>query len=217
VLGGLACKCDAVPPHLRFSESMMFSITILARVAAFGVLCVLPACVVYRYMPPQGETSPELRRYADSLSTVREAEMAALLTGSAQRRPRLTWNPILAKVARERAWDMATRGYFSHVNPDGVGPNTLVERAGYRLPAAYDHGLAGNNIESAAEGYASAAAAWRHWMASGRHRAHLLGTGANFDRQTEFGIGYAMRPGSRFVSYWVVLIAEPAPAVSSGR
>jgi uncharacterized protein YkwD len=180
------------------------------------VICALPACVVYRYVPPRGETSPELRRYADSLSTVREAELAALLTGSAQRRPRLTWNPILAKVARERAWDMATRGYFNHVNPDGVGPNTLVERAGYRLPPEYDHRLAGNNIESAAEGYASAAAAWRHWMSSGEHRAHLLGTGVNFDRQMEFGIGYAMRPGSRSGSYWVVLIAQPAQVDSVG-
>jgi uncharacterized protein YkwD len=76
--------------------------------------------------------------------------------------------------------------------------------------------LTGNNIESAAEGHASAAAAWRHWMNSSRHRAHLLGTGVNFDQQTEFGVGYAMRPGSRFVSYWVVLIAEPAKGDSIG-
>ena len=104
---------------------------------------------------------------------------------------------------------MATRGYFAHVTPEGVGTNTLVERAGYVLPARYDHSLAGNNIESAAEGYASAAAAWRHWMGSPRHRAHLLGLEPWSRAQTEFGIGYALRPGSRSGAYWVVLIAEP--------
>jgi uncharacterized protein YkwD len=100
----------------------MKRLPIMDRRLAALCLPLLSGCVVYRYVPPRGETSPELRRYADSLSTAREAEMAALLTGSAQRRPRLTWNPVLAKVARERAWDMAVRGYFSHVNPDGVGP-----------------------------------------------------------------------------------------------
>jgi uncharacterized protein YkwD len=107
---------------------------------------------------------------------------------------------------------MAVRGYFSHVNPDGLGANTLVTRAGYRLPDNYDHSLAGNNIESAAEGYASAATAWRHWMGSPHHRSHLLGLNAQQREQSEFGIGYVLRPGSRFGSYWVVLIARPAPA-----
>lgn len=182
----------------------------LARVFVIVAVCAVPACVVYRNMPGPPAT-PEFRHRADSLSTVREGELAALLTGDrGQRRPRLVWNPILARVARERAWDMAVRGYFSHVNPDGLGANTLVERAGYRLPTAYDHRPAGNNIESAAEGYASPGTAWRHWMASPHHRAHLLGLNAEFQQQTEFGIGYALRPGSKFGSYWVVLIARPA-------
>ncbi|MFL5538473.1 MAG: CAP domain-containing protein [Longimicrobiaceae bacterium] len=153
---------------------------------------------------------PELRRWADSVAAVREGELAEILTHDpGQRRPRLAWNPILAKVARERAWDMAVRGYFAHVTPEGIGPNTLVERAGYVLPAAYDHALSGNNIESAAQGYASARAAWRHWMGSPPHRAHLLGLDPEQRRQSEFGIGYAQRPGDRFGAYWVVLIAEP--------
>lgn len=179
---------------------------------ALAACAALPACMVYRNMPERGEPSPGMRRYADSLSTVRERELAEILTHDrGQRRAHLTWNPVLAQVARARARDMAVRGYFAHVTPEGIGTNTLVERAGYHLPATYDHSLAGNNIESAAEGYASAAAAWRHWMASPHHRAHLLGLDPQFRAQTEFGIGYVLRPGSRFGSYWVVLIAEPAP------
>jgi len=172
-------------------------------------MAALPACIVQYQVPVvRGEAAPEVRRDGDSLADAREREMAAILTGSAeQRRPRLAWNAILAQVARERARDMAARGYFAHVAPEGLGANTLVERAGFALPAAYDHALAGNNIESAAEGYDSAAAAWRDWMGSPHHRAHLLGLEPQFSAQSEFGIGFAQRPGGRV--YWVVLIAEP--------
>lgn len=182
------------------------------RPALVAAVLLLAGCMVSvsRPVEPRGETRQAPSRSADSVATAREGEMAALLTGDpGQRRPRLTWNPILARVARERARDMAARGYFAHVTPEGVGPNTLVERAGYVLPAAYDHRLAGNNIESAAEGYASAEAAWRWWMGSPRHRSHLLAIEAEQRKQSEFGIGFALRPGSRSGAYWVVLIAEP--------
>jgi len=184
----------------------------LRGAAALGILLLPAGCMVSmsRTVEVRAEMRPAVRRWADSLSTEREREMAALLTGDpGQRRPRLTWNPILAKVARERAWDMAIRGYFAHVTPEGVGPNTLVERAGYVLPAAYDHALSGNNIETAAKGYASARTAWRHWMGSAAHRSHLLGLDPEQRKQSEFGIGYAQRPGNRFDAFWVVLIAEP--------
>ena len=188
---------------------ILLILTLAASAAVSG-------CTVYRNMPERGEPSPEMRRYADSLSAVREQELAEILTHDrGQQRAHLTWNPVLAQVARQRARDMAVRGYFAHVTPEGIGTNTLVERAGYHLPSTYDHSLAGNNIESAAEGYASAAAAWRHWMGSPHHRAHLLGLAPEFRTQTEFGIGYVLRPGSKFGSYWVVLIARPATADSA--
>lgn len=186
---------------------------ILLRPALAATSLLLTGCMVSvsRPVEPRGETRPAPSRWADSVAAAREREMAELLTGDpGQRRPRLSWNPILARVARERARDMATRGYFAHVTPEGVGPNTLAERAGYVLPAAYDHRLAGNNIESAAEGYETAEAAWRRWMGSPRHRSHLLGIEAEQRKQSEFGIGFALRPGSRrSEAYWVVLIAEP--------
>ena len=126
-----------------------------------------------------------------------------------QRRGSLTRSPILARVARQKAIDMGRRGYFAHVDPDGLGANTLVERAGYRLPANYDHSRGGNNIESLGVGYTTPEAAWRRWMGSQAHRRHLMGQDSQFVRQTEYGIGYASVPGSRRVHYWVVLIAEP--------
>jgi uncharacterized protein YkwD len=182
--------------------------------ALLAATLLLGGCVVYRHVPQrEAYTTPQMR-WSDSVSAVREAELVAILTGAQQRRT-LARNAVLDSVARQRAWDMALRGYFRHVNPEGLGPNTLVERAGYRLPANYDHAPSGNNIESAAAGYRDARTAWRWFMGSDYHRTHLLGLNPLFAEQTEFGIGYAWRPNSRYGHYWVVLIARPADADAS--
>ncbi len=128
-----------------------------------------------------------------------------------QRRPSLTCHPILARVARERAEDMARRHYFSHVNPDGYGPNYLVRQAGYVLPSYYDTSPTANNIESIAAGYPTAEAVWNGWMNSSGHRTHLLGLHPFFAEQIEYGIGYAYDPTSPYVHYWVVITAKPGP------
>jgi uncharacterized protein YkwD len=130
-------------------------------------------------------------------------------TTSGQRRPFLVLDPLLEQVARAKAADLANRDYFDHTNPDGHGPNWLVEQAGYPLPAHYDHSPDGNNIESLAAGYASADDTWQSWMDSGGHRQHLLATHPFYAEQTHVGIGYVNRPGSRYTHYWVVLTAPP--------
>jgi uncharacterized protein YkwD len=180
---------------------------ILALVAA----AVAGGCVVYRHVPQEKPYTPAQLRWSDSISALHEAELARVLTTARdQQRATLTRNAVLDSVARRRAWDMALRGYFSHVNPDGLGANTLVEQAGYALPSTYDHAPSGNSIESIAAGYGDARTAWRFWMGSTHHRTHLLGLNPHFAEQREFGIGYAWRPNSRYGSYWVVLIARPA-------
>lgn len=181
-----------------------------SRLAALAAVFVASGCVVYMYTPPAGELTPGQRRWSDSVSALKEAELARILVqDGGQRRARLTRNPVLDSVARARAWDMALRNYFSHTNPDGLGPNRLAEAAGYRLPAAYDARPIGNDIEAAAAGYGSARQAWGWFMTSPPHRAHLLGLDARGVAQTEFGIGYAWRPQTRYGHYWVVLIARP--------
>lgn len=42
----------------------------------------------------------------------------------------LQWDDRLAEVAREHSLDMAQRGYFNHVSPDGSTPDVRVTRAG---------------------------------------------------------------------------------------
>ncbi len=148
---------------------------------------------------------------ACALST-QEAEVARyMLEHPEQQRPSLTCHPILARVARERAEDMARRGYFSHVTPEGYGPNYLVRQAGYVLPTYYDQRPDANNIESIAAGYPSANAVWNGWMSSSGHRTHLLGLIPFFAEQVEYGIGYAYDPNSPYIHYWVVITAKPGP------
>ena len=186
-------------------------VSLLRRLSATVAVLIASGCVVYRYAPPAGELTPAQNRWSDSVSTLREADLARIRVESGgQRHPRLARNPVLDSVARARAWDMAVRGYFDHVNPDGIGPNALVTAAGYRLPPEYDAQPAGNDIEAAAAGFGSARQAWSWFMRSPQHRTHLLGLDARSVAQTEFGIGYAWRPQSRYGHYWVVLIARPA-------
>lgn len=126
-----------------------------------------------------------------------------------QQRASLTYNAILARVARERARDMGQRNYFGHVNPDGIGANYLVTQAGYVLPDFYGSNKSSNNIESIAAGSETAEEAWSRWMNSTAHRTHLLGLTKFYAEQVEYGVGHAFAPDSRYKHYWVVITAKP--------
>jgi hypothetical protein len=140
-----------------------------------------------------------------------EAAIADLMVhASGQRRPFMVLDPILSKVARERAADMAQRGYFDHINPDGHGANYLVRKAGYVLPPNYPSD--GNNLESIAGGSPTASAAWDDWMHSPDHKTHLLGEQSFFAAQTSYGVGYYADPASEYRYYWVVITAPPMPS-----
>jgi uncharacterized protein YkwD len=140
-----------------------------------------------------------------------EQELANRLVadrGQHRNKNRMTLDPILTAVARARAQDMATRRYFSHVNPDGLGPNFLVCAAGYALPSGWG-GRSGNFIESIGAGHATAGEAWEAWMRSPMHRTHLLAQSSFYRDQTNFGIGSYSDPSSPFRRYWVIITAPP--------
>jgi hypothetical protein len=138
-----------------------------------------------------------------------EAALADLLVHDpGQTRGPMTLDPILSQVARERAADMANRGYFGHVNPDGQGPNALVAAAGYVLPAWWGNSPTDNFIESIAAGRSVAADTWADLMASTPHRTHLLAIDSFYRNQTSYGVGYATSPGN-YRYYWVIITAPP--------
>jgi len=126
-----------------------------------------------------------------------------------QRRVRLTFNPVLQRVARARAKDMAQRNYFSHTNPDGNGPNILLKRAGYRLPSWWGTARNANYIESISGGRSSARATYDGWMNSPGHKKHVLAESDFYAGQTVVAIGHYYDGRSTYRHYWVFLSAPP--------
>jgi hypothetical protein len=126
-----------------------------------------------------------------------------------QVRAELHCHPILARVARARAVDMANRRYFGHVNPDGHGPNFLVAAAGYALPDWYPDSPSANNLESIGAHFETPADVWDAWTGADGHRLHVLGADPFFAEQTEVGVGYYYDPDSEYGAYWVVITAPP--------
>ncbi|HSX05225.1 MAG TPA: CAP domain-containing protein [Candidatus Saccharimonadales bacterium] len=74
-------------------------------------------------------------------------------------------NPQLAAAAQAKANDMATRGYWSHVTPDGKQPWSFMTTAGYHYQEA------GENL---AYGFGSSDQVVAAWMNSAEHRANIL-------------------------------------------
>ncbi|NJK80781.1 MAG: hypothetical protein HC876_19960 [Chloroflexaceae bacterium] len=139
----------------------------------------------------------------------REAAIAEQMhTHPDQGRATMSCHPILEEVAREMAADMATRNYFDHINPEGLGPNELVRMAGYPLDSGYDTALAGNNIQSIGGGVGSPDTIWNAWMGSAIHKTHLLGQSDFYATQTDYGVGYYYAPESEYKHYWVVITAR---------
>jgi uncharacterized protein YkwD len=190
-----------------------------ARHCWIRLFIVLIALTLPGYVVAQSE-SPQAQETKIYIPTVfnqtpgchlspQEAELSAQLLGDpGQQRTTLTCNPILAAVARARATDMANRNYFDHTNPDGFGPNYLVQSAGYVLPSYYSQNQNGNNVESIAAGQQTTQDVWTGLMGSPSHRDHLLGQNTFYAEQIDYGIGYASKEGSTYVYYWVILTAK---------
>ncbi|MFL6097398.1 MAG: CAP domain-containing protein [Blastococcus sp.] len=100
----------------------------------------------------------------------------------------LTADPALADVARAHSADMRDRGFFDHVNPDGLDPFERAARAGLEAHA-----------ENIAYGQPDPAAVMESWMTSAGHRANIL----NCDL-TRLGVGVAQGAGG---PWWTQLFA----------
>lgn len=107
----------------------------------------------------------------------------------------LALNQYLTAAARAHSLDMATRGFFDHVNPDGQDPTARAQAAGYG-------GTAGENI---AGGYSTIDAVHLAWLQSVGHRKNVLSLYSNFDSSfhyDEFGPGLALNAGGAYDNYY---------------
>ncbi len=91
--------------------------------------------------------------------------------------PALKIDPLLQKAAQEKANDMAFKGYFAHVSPEGVTPWHWFSDVGYD----YEH--AGENL---AINFNDSALVEQAWMNSPTHKANIVNP-----TYTEIGIATA--------------------------
>jgi uncharacterized protein YkwD len=60
----------------------------------------------------------------------------------------LAWDDKLGDFARVHSEDMATRGYFKHVNPEGLTPMKRLEQGGYTKCRLVGENIHQNNLYS---------------------------------------------------------------------
>lgn len=105
----------------------------------------------------------------------------------------LAMNGRLRCAARNHSFDMATRNYFSHDTPEGVGPGARVDASGYQWSTW------GENI---AAGSPDAAGTMAQWMESDGHCSNIMDP-----NYTELGVGYA--PGGDYNHVWTQVFGAP--------
>jgi len=123
----------------------------------------------------------------------------------------LTWDTTLARLAQQKAEDMANRNYFSHQDKKGRGMNYYLWRANYPLPAHFSKKASDNGVESIVantegpDGFIQQLIVDQGVRNLG-HRKHLLGL-EHFKENTHIGIGIAYNPKSVYKYYCSILIA----------
>ncbi len=126
-----------------------------------------------------------------------EVYLASLVEAhEGQQRPSMNRHEVLNFIARKKAEDMAERGFFSHLDPEGYGPNFSAHQAGYALEFGNSPGS--NSIESIGVRHQNrlsenraAEIVFESWLESPGHRRHVLGEVAQFRDHVSFGVGYA--------------------------
>jgi len=126
----------------------------------------------------------------------------------------LIWNDTLAQVAEAKAFDLANRNYFDHVDPDGYGINYFIAESGYSLNPEWTVNKSDNNFESLAAGPPTGSEAIKKLVKDSRdpnrrHRKHLLGLDEWNGNVTDVGIGFSRCwSGCKFKTYVCVIIAK---------
>ncbi len=143
---------------------------------------------------------------SDSLCGLSQASQelaASIINHPKQQRRELNCNSQLAKLAQQRAKDLAVSG------PSDVTPNEFLIKNDFRIPNYYP--IHGNQVEAVAKG----TQAFEYLTQDTKHKQHVLGQGEFFSLQTEIGVGHHQDGNPDTPDQWVVFIAEPwqAPTI----
>jgi len=127
---------------------------------------------------------------------------------------KLVWNDTLAKVAEQRAKDMAKRNYFDHTDPDGYGPNYHINATGYTLNPEWLKKRNANNFESIGANHQTAVDCIKSFIIGKgspgyMHRKHVLGLDEWNGSLKDIGIAFVrVKKGATFKTYLCVIIAK---------
>ena len=171
-------------PHLLREPAVL---TLTALVTVFFLAALIQAVIITQ---------------TDLLATIFPSVLVDLANRNRQAAglPSLSFNPTLTKAAELKASDMAAKGYFAHVSPEGLTPWQWFKEADYNYLYAGEN-LAVNFSESADVDNA--------WMASITHRENIL--------RPEFTeIGIALASGfyqGQPTTFVVQLFGRPVPSL----
>lgn len=154
----------------------------------------------------------------DFLASVLPSALAALTNQdrAAQGVPAVTEDPVLDAAAQAAANDMAAKGYFAHISPDGKDPWYWLDQAGYR------YSYAGQNL---AVNFTDSSNVETAWMDSPTHRANIVkpeytqvgfGTanGTYDGQETTFVVEYFAAPAPVKVASAAPVVTVPKPRVA---
>lgn len=141
--------------------------------------------------PPTGGWSSESAALEDRvLVLVNQYRAAGAVCGDKAfgPAPALTAMGALQTAARGHSKDMATRNYFDHSTPEGVGPSERMKGAGY---------LGSYSGENIAAGNQTAESTMAQWMKSPGHCSNIM------DKDFKYlGVGTFANPGAKYKFYW---------------
>lgn len=168
----------------------------LRHVLPFLGLAVLVVTAVAGFMAiPEREEVP---------AAVQMAEVVALTNNERFDKgiPVLARNALLDQAAQMKAEDMASKGYYAHVSPEGITPMYWVEKAGYRYL------IIGENLVVNRTDAGQVVSAF---MGSPGHRANILRK--DF---TEIGVGVAKGTyKDKSATFTVQIFAAPYPGTKA--
>lgn len=174
-------------------------------VRRIALLCGAVACLGGLTAAPAGADARSDCPGADAAYS--SANLAALRTTVicltnrervARGMPALAEESHLTAAAQGHSEDMAENNYFDHTDLTGGKPWDRAAAAGY------GSGWIGENI---AAGYGSPFAVMTGWMKSSGHCANIL-----ISRYVDIGIGVARNSGSKYGTYWTMVLGGNNPA-----
>ena len=153
------------------------------RLAAATAAAALAACVdpVPQALPAPAPAIAPPRAAPAAPQEEMAAEVARLVNEHRARQgcAPLAWDAAAVRAAQAHSDDMARRGYFNHVSPEGGNVGSRVTAAGASWRAV---------AENIASGQPTAEAVVRSWLSSSGHRANI--ENCVYTRQ---GVGYRDR------------------------